>query len=96
MLFELLSLAALGFRHIVAIHTFDHVLFLLVLAAIYRGRDWRNVLWMISAFMVGHSMTLTLAVTNVLVLPSRLVEFLIPLTIITTGIENILQRTRAA
>ncbi|WP_411278642.1 HupE/UreJ family protein [Gemmatimonas sp.] len=93
---ELLSFAILGFRHIVAIDAFDHVLFLLVLAAIYRGRDWRQVLWVISAFTVGHSITLALAVTNVIVLPSRLVEFLIPLTIIATGIENLVQRARAA
>jgi len=93
---ELLSFAVLGFQHIVAIDAFDHVLFLLALAAIYRGRDWRQVLWVISAFTVGHSITLALAVTDVLVLPSRLVEFLIPLTIIATGIENIVHRARAA
>lgn len=96
MLSELVSFALLGFRHIVAIDAFDHVLFLLVLAAIYRARDWRQVLWVISAFTVGHSITLALAVTNVLVLPPRIVEFLIPLTIVATGIENIVQRERAA
>ena len=96
MLSELLSFAVLGFQHIVAIDAFDHVLFLLVLAAIYRGRDWRQVLWVITAFTVGHSVTLALAVTNVLVLPPRIVEFLIPLTIVATGIENIVQRDRAA
>lgn len=93
---ELSSFAVLGFQHIVAIDAFDHVLFLLVLAAIYRGRDWRQVLWVISAFTVGHSITLALAVTDVLVLPPRIVEFLIPLTIVATGIENIVQRARAA
>ncbi len=96
MLSEFYSFAVLGFQHIVAIDAFDHVLFLLVLAAIYRGRDWRQVLWVISAFTVGHSITLALAVTNVLVLPPRIVEFLIPLTIVATGIENIVQRDRAA
>jgi HupE / UreJ protein len=96
MLSELYSFAVLGFQHIVAIDAFDHVLFLLVLAAIYRGRDWRQVLWVISAFTMGHSITLALAVTNVLVLPPRIVEFLIPLTIVATGIENIVQRERAA
>ncbi len=93
---EFLSFATLGFQHIVAVDAFDHVLFLLVLAAIYRGRDWRQVLWVISAFTLGHSVTLALAVTNVLVLPSHIVEFLIPLTIVATGIENIVQRARAS
>jgi len=86
----------LGFGHIVAWDAADHVLFLLVLAAIYRGRDWRAALLVVSAFTVGHSITLILAVTNVLVLPSSIVEFLIPVTIVATGIENLLMRERAA
>jgi hypothetical protein len=96
MVSELMSFAMLGFQHIVAVDAFDHVLFLLVLAAIYRGRDWHHLLWVISAFTIGHSITLALAVTNVLVLPPRIVEFLIPLTIVATGIENFVQRARAA
>lgn len=95
MLSELLSYSVLGFQHIVDVRAFDHVLFLLVLAAIYRGRDWRQVLWVISAFTVGHSVTLALAMTDVLVLPSSIVEFLIPVTIVATGIENIVQRERS-
>jgi hypothetical protein len=50
----------------------------------------------VTAFTVGHSVTLALAVTNLLVLPSRLVEFLIPVTIVLTGIENLVLRERAA
>jgi len=86
----------IGFRHIVAWDAADHILFLLALAAIYRGRDWRAALMVISAFTVGHSITLLLAVTDVLVLPTRLVEFLIPVTIVATGIENLLMRDRVA
>ena len=51
---------------------------------------------MISAFTVGHSVTLVLAVTNILTLPSNVVEFLIPVTIVVTGIENLVLRERAA
>ena len=93
---ELWAFMQLGFTHIVSWDAADHVLFLLVLAAIYRGRDWRAALWVISAFTVGHSVTLALAVTHVLVLPSALVEFLIPVTIVATGIENLVLRDRAA
>lgn len=96
MLSELLSFAVLGFQHIVAVDALDHVLFLLVLAAIYRPRDWRQVLWVISAFTVGHSITLALAVTMAVTLPSAVVEFLIPLTIVATGVENLVQRARSA
>ncbi len=86
----------IGFHHIVAWDAADHILFLLALAAIYRGRDWRAALAVISAFTIGHSITLLLAVTDVLVLPSRLVEFLIPVTIVATGVENLIMRDRAA
>jgi hypothetical protein len=87
----------LGFRHIVDIEALDHILFLVALAAIYRFRDVRNVLWVVTAFTVGHSITLALAVTGWVNLPSSLIEFLIPVTIVITGIENIVvgDRTRA-
>ena len=85
----------LGFAHIVSWDAADHVLFLLVLAAIYRGRDWRAALWVVSAFTVGHSLTLAWAVMDVLVLPAPIVEFLIPVTIVATGVENLVLREQA-
>ncbi len=93
---DLIAFLQLGFGHIVAWDAADHILFLVALAAIYRGRDWRAALVVISAFTIGHSVTLLLAVTNALVLPARIVEFLIPVTIVATGVENILLRERVA
>jgi hypothetical protein len=94
---ELLSFAQLGVRHILDVEALDHVLFLVALAAIYRFRDLRDVLWVVTAFTVGHSITLALAVTGALEMRSSLVEFLIPVTIVITGLENVLvsDRTRA-
>jgi len=94
---ELLSFAQLGVRHILDVEALDHLLFLVALAAIYRFRDLRALLWVVTAFTVGHSITLALAVTGLLHLPSALVEFLIPVTILITGIENVVvsDRTRA-
>jgi hypothetical protein len=91
---ELIAFVHLGFRHITDLTALDHMLFLLALAAIYRGRDWRDVLWVITAFTVGHSVTLAFAVTGALRLPTPLIEFLIPVTILVTGLENILVRRR--
>ena len=93
---ELLTFMHLGFRHIVDAEALDHILFLVALAAIYRIRDWRQVMWVVTAFTVGHSITLALSVTHILVLPSKLVEFLIPVTIVATGIENMIVRDRAS
>jgi hypothetical protein len=91
---ELLTFMHLGFRHITDPEALDHILFLLALAAIYRGRDWRALLWVVTAFTVGHSVTLALAVTNSLRLPTPWIEFLIPLTIVITGLANVLAAGR--
>jgi hypothetical protein len=85
----------LGFRHITDVGALDHILFLCALAAIYRLVDWRRALWVISAFTVGHSITLALAVTGLLALPTSLIEFLIPVTIVATCIENLIVKERA-
>ena len=92
---ELTTFLELGFRHITAVGAMDHILFLLALAAIYRPRDWRDALWVVSAFTVGHSVTLALAVTRLISLPTSLIEFLIPVTIVITGVENVLVRDRS-
>jgi hypothetical protein len=92
---ELAAYLQLGFRHITDLRGADHILFLLALAAIYRFRDWRECLWVATAFTAGHSLTLALSVTNVLTISPRLIEFLIPITIVATGLENLLVRDNA-
>src|SRR5438046_4086500 len=91
---DLQAFLTLGLRHITDLAAMDHILFLLALAAIYRGRDWRRSLWLLTAFSIGHSATLALAVTGAVVLPTALIEFLIPLTIVATCVENLLVRDR--
>src|SRR6185503_6747070 len=93
---ELLTFMQLGFRHITDLEAMDHILFLVALAAIYRPRDWRSALWVVTAFTVGHSITLALAVTGAMRFPTPLIEFLIPVTIVATCIENIIVRDRAS
>jgi hypothetical protein len=89
---EFLAFARLGFGHIVDVGGADHILFILALAAIYRLRDWRETLGVVTAFTAGHSLTLALAVTGVVALPMPLIEFLIPVTIVATGVENLSAR----
>lgn len=86
----------LGFRHIVSVDAVDHILFLLVLSVIYRLRDWRVLFWVVTAFTVGHSITLAVAVLGWVVLPSDWIEFLIPVTIVATGVGNLVHRDRDA
>lgn len=93
---EFLAFFQLGFGHIVTAGALDHILFLAVLAAVYRATDWRDALWVISAFTVGHSVTLALAVTGAVRLSGPVVEFLIPVTIMAAAVENLVVRERAA
>jgi hypothetical protein len=89
---ELLAFMTLGFQHITDPRGADHIVFLLALAAIYRFRDWRECVWVVTAFTVGHSLTLALAVTGAFSLPTALIEFLIPVTILITALENLFVR----
>lgn len=91
---DFLTFIQLGFRHITDLDAMDHILFLLALAAIYQPRDWRKAMWVVTAFTIGHSVTLGLAVTGAVRLPTKLIEFLIPVTIVATCIENIIVRNR--
>jgi hypothetical protein len=86
---DALGFARLGFRHIVSADALDHLLFLLALAVVYRFRDWRALVLAVSAFTIGHSITLALAVTNIVQLPTDLIEVLIPVTIVVTALANL-------
>jgi len=70
---------------------YDHVLFIIVLTIIYNFNQWKKVIWLITFFTIGHSITLGLAAFDLLNIPLEIVEFLIPVTICTTGFFNILK-----
>ena len=89
---ELLTYLHLGFHHVASLGALDHILFLCALAAVYRPRDWRDGLWVVTAFTVGHSLTLALVVTRIVDLPERWIEFLIPVTILLTCLANFAER----
>ena len=78
-----------GWRHIVSLDALDHQLFILALAVIYTFRDWKRVLILVTAFTIGHSLTLALSVFDLLRIASAWVEFLIPVTIVLTALWNI-------
>lgn len=86
------SFISVGFGHIVSVEALDHLLFLAALAASYRLRDWRHGLMVVSAFTVGHSITLALVALGVVSVPVSLVEFLIPCTIVVAAAENLFDR----
>lgn len=78
----------LGFQHITDIQGYDHILFVIALCAIYRLNDWKKVAFLVTAFTIGHSITLALATINLISYSTKLVELLIPITIFLTCFIN--------
>ncbi len=72
---------------------YDHILFVVALCAIYLMRDWKKILILITAFTVGHSVTLALATLKIISVNPDLIEFLIPLTIFITATSNLFRDT---
>lgn len=91
---DFLMFLRLGWEHIISMDALDHQLFVLVLVAVYSFSDLKKILILVTAFTIGHSITLALSVTDLLRIPSDWVEFLIPLTIALTALDNILMRNK--
>lgn len=85
----------LGFEHISNLAGYDHILFLIVLCAVYRLEQWKRVLILVTAFTIGHSLTLILVSLDVITIPSKIIRFLIPLTIFITAFNNVLSKPPA-
>lgn len=81
----------LGVNHILDMSGFDHILFVVVLCSLYPPGHWKKILFLVTAFTIGHSVTLAFATLNLIKVNASLVEFLIPLTIALTAISNILR-----
>ncbi|MCG8761649.1 HupE/UreJ family protein [Tenacibaculum finnmarkense] len=86
----------MGLFHVLDIKAYDHILFLIVLAIVYQFKQWKKVLWLITLFTVGHSITLALSAYGILKVNADLVEFLIPLSIFITGLLNVLTAKKAS
>ena len=82
----------MGWHHIIAWDALDHILFVLALSAIYLIGNWKQVLVLVTAFTIGHSLTLALSVYDVIRINAGWVEFLIPCTIIVTALFNFFQK----
>ncbi|MCK4562434.1 MAG: HupE/UreJ family protein, partial [Flavobacteriaceae bacterium] len=69
---------------------YDHILFLIVLTVFYSFKDWKKTIWLITAFTIGHTLSLTLSAFNIVYVKMDVIEFLIPLTILITATYNII------
>jgi len=86
---EFLTFLHVGFRHITNVEAYDHMLFVTTLCAVYRLKEWKKILVLVTAFTIGHSLTLVLSALDIIRVPASLVEILIPVTILLTALHNI-------
>lgn len=82
----------LGIEHILSPDALDHILFVTALCLRYMWKDWKKVVVLVTAFTIGHSVTLALSALNYINFNTDWIEFLIPLTIAATCINNIFQK----
>ena len=87
---EFVLFLKLAFNHVLNWTAYDHILFFVVLAVIYQFKDWKKALWLITLFTLGHTTTLGLATYNIIKVDVKIIEFLIPLTILITALVNLI------
>ena len=82
-----------GISHITDINGLDHMVFIITLCAVYTLKQWKQILILITAFTIGHTITLALSGLNIITVNQQLVETLIPVTILLTSIYNIIKKS---
>ena len=80
---------SLGYHHIADLRGIDHILFIAALCLRYQLIDWKKILVLVTAFTIGHSITLALSALNIVHYSSKWIEFLIPVTIVITAVSNV-------
>ena len=83
----------LGFDHITDSNGYDHILFIVALCTIYTLIDWKKVIILVTAFTIGHSITLALSTMGLISIRPDVIELLIPVTILFTAILNFFHQT---
>jgi len=85
----------IGLKHVLDIHAYDHVLFLIALTIPYTFKDWKRILLLVSVFTIGHTVALILSVFGIITVKVNLVEFLIPITILITALYHLFTAGKA-
>lgn len=85
-----------GLYHVLDINAYDHILFLAMLTVPYTFKDWKNVILLVTLFTIGHTLSLILSVYGIVSVNAKMVEFLIPITILTAAIYNIVKLGKKA
>ena len=79
----------IGLKHVLDIHAYDHVLFLIALAVPFSFKDWKQIVMLVSMFTIGHTLALLLSIFGIIAIKVNVVELLIPITILITALFNL-------
>jgi len=82
----------IGFDHIMDIQALDHTLFILALVVAYDSSQIKKIIFLVTAFTIGHSVTLAFSALELISFNQKIIEFSIPLTIFLTALNNIVNR----
>ncbi|HOS84773.1 MAG TPA: HupE/UreJ family protein [Bacteroidales bacterium] len=82
----------IGIEHIADFKGYDHILFILTLCGVYVIKEWKSILILITAFTIGHSISLAMAVLGFVTISAELIEFFIPVTIVITSVGNLFKK----
>lgn len=93
---EFILYFTMGLNHVLDFSAYDHILFLIVLTVVFNFNQLKKVVWLVTFFTIGHSLTLALSAYGVLKVRMDMIEFLIPLTIFITGVMNVLTAKKSA
>lgn len=83
----------IGIEHIADFKGYDHILFILTLCGVYVIKEWKSILILITAFTIGHSISLAMAVLGFVTISAELIEFFIPVTIVITSVGNLFKKS---
>jgi hypothetical protein len=79
----------IGLKHVLDIHAYDHVLFLIALTVPFSFNDWKRIFLLVSLFTIGHTTALLLSVYDIVAIKINVVELLIPITILITSLYTL-------
>ncbi|PDH45624.1 MAG: HupE / UreJ protein [Rhodothermaeota bacterium MED-G18] len=82
----------IGFDHIMDVQALDHTLFILALVVAYDSSQIKKIIFLVTAFTIGHSVTLAISALELISFNQKIIEFSIPLTIFLTALNNIVNR----
>lgn len=78
-----------GLEHILDWNGYDHIFYVIALCVMFSVKEWKRLLILVTAFTIGHSLTLAASTLNIISVKQMIIELLIPLTIIATCSVNI-------